>query len=385
MKGDAMKKIITLLLFLFLINNNQAQVAENTWVFGVGGFYPAFMNHNINYSSGPNYGGYFSMEYRITRNSGLSITPKFVHLRGKVTGFAKKIETNLLMIALDYKLHILPAQIINPYVSAGVAPIFFVVNDAFSPGAEGSNFGFQVNAGVGMELYLGKDVSLNTEVNYYTPFTDEIDGAIGAGAQGGILGGNYDSFLTAELGVKYFFSRGEPLPERGLPGGIKETQEKVEPIDYDRIEEIVKRHVPQKSSKETDDAEAIKSAKDYFAGMGMANKDNWVLVGVTFETDKAVITPDSYQILFHATKVLLKNPELVVEVQGHTDNIGSAAYNQKLSEKRAKVVMEYLIKHGVNPKRLFAKGYGETKPIADNRTALGRATNRRIEFKVLSE
>jgi OOP family OmpA-OmpF porin len=78
--------------------------------------------------------------------------------------------------------------------------------------------------------------------------------------------------------------------------------------------------------------------------------------------------------------VLKRNPTLRVEIQGHTDNIGSEASNRKLSENRARAVMEYLVKKGVEAERLSAAGYGSSRPIASNDTLEGRARNRRVEL-----
>lgn len=110
-----------------------------------------------------------------------------------------------------------------------------------------------------------------------------------------------------------------------------------------------------------------------------------VLKGITFAFNSAVIRPESYPVLDDAAKVLKSKPTMRVEIGGHTDSIGSDAYNQKLSYQRANAVRDYLIKyHTVDPSRLIAVGYGEGQPIADNRTKSGRELNRRIEFKVLS-
>jgi OOP family OmpA-OmpF porin len=74
---------------------------------------------------------------------------------------------------------------------------------------------------------------------------------------------------------------------------------------------------------------------------------------------------------------------LRIEVQGHTDAVGSAPFNLKLSQARAESVREYLVTHGVPAEELSAKGYGKTQPIADNKTAAGRAQNRRVVMSVL--
>ncbi len=108
------------------------------------------------------------------------------------------------------------------------------------------------------------------------------------------------------------------------------------------------------------------------------------LKGVRFDFNKATLRPESYAVLDEAAAILTDNPEIVVEIQGHTDAIGGSAYNMKLSNARAKTVRNYLItKHMIDPKRLIARGYGETRPIADNRTRAGRAKNRRVDFVIL--
>jgi len=107
----------------------------------------------------------------------------------------------------------------------------------------------------------------------------------------------------------------------------------------------------------------------------------WVLKGVTFDTGKSNIKPVSFPILDEVVAIMKKNPGLNVEVQGHTDNIGAEKYNQKLSENRARSVMEYLVKEGVEQRRLSFVGYGFSKPAASNATAKGRAQNRRVELR----
>ncbi|MEO0089353.1 MAG: OmpA family protein [candidate division WOR-3 bacterium] len=110
------------------------------------------------------------------------------------------------------------------------------------------------------------------------------------------------------------------------------------------------------------------------------------LRGIYFEFNKATIKPESYPILDSAAQILKDNPKIKVEIQGHTDNVGSAEYNKKLSLRRAQAVVNYFVqKHGIDIKRLRAVGYGEEKPIADNATEEGRALNRRVEFVIIEE
>jgi outer membrane protein OmpA-like peptidoglycan-associated protein len=105
-----------------------------------------------------------------------------------------------------------------------------------------------------------------------------------------------------------------------------------------------------------------------------------ILEGITFKTGSAEISPTSGDILTKALNTLLDNPEIEVEIRGHTDNVGKASYNLKLSQQRADAVRNYIIRHGIEPRRLTAKSFGWTMPVASNSTPEGRQQNRRIEF-----
>ncbi len=109
------------------------------------------------------------------------------------------------------------------------------------------------------------------------------------------------------------------------------------------------------------------------------------LQGIQFESGKDVIKKSSNVILDQIAKVLVDNKSYLVEIQGHTDNVGKPELNQLLSEKRANAVRNYLIAKGVEDKRITAKGYGDTKPVASNKTTQGKAKNRRVEFIVTFE
>jgi outer membrane protein OmpA-like peptidoglycan-associated protein len=104
-----------------------------------------------------------------------------------------------------------------------------------------------------------------------------------------------------------------------------------------------------------------------------------ILLGVNFETGKAVLLPESQGILDQVAQSLVDNPGVSVEVGGHTDNTGTRETNVRLSQARADAVRDYLIGKGVDDGRITAKGYGQEKPVADNATAVGRGANRRVE------
>lgn len=109
-----------------------------------------------------------------------------------------------------------------------------------------------------------------------------------------------------------------------------------------------------------------------------------VLKNIFFEFDKSTILQQSYNELCNLIEILEQYPKLKIEISGHTDNKGSAEYNQRLSNNRAYAVMQYLINKGIDSKRLSYKGYGKTMPIDTNDTEEGRSNNRRVEFKVIT-
>lgn len=109
-----------------------------------------------------------------------------------------------------------------------------------------------------------------------------------------------------------------------------------------------------------------------------------VIEGITFRTGSADILPGSYALLERAVAVLTEYPDVRLEISGHTDNVGSASRNRDLSQRRAESVRSFLLLRGINPQRVTAVGHGEERPIADNSTRSGRGTNRRTEFKLIS-
>ena len=105
--------------------------------------------------------------------------------------------------------------------------------------------------------------------------------------------------------------------------------------------------------------------------------------GITFAYDSAAVQPQFQRTLDQVASTLAEYNQTYIDVYGHTDSTGSDAYNQTLSERRARSVADYLAGHGVQTARIGTRGYGETQPIASNDTDAGRAANRRVEVKVV--
>ena len=111
----------------------------------------------------------------------------------------------------------------------------------------------------------------------------------------------------------------------------------------------------------------------------------FTLRNVNFETGKATLTTSSFPALNELVELLKEKPSMIIEIAGHTDNVGNSEANQILSDDRAKSVKQYLITKGIAASRLTAKGYGDTQPIADNANEEGRKQNRRTEVRIQKE
>ncbi|WP_408591777.1 OmpA family protein [Novosphingobium sp.] len=135
----------------------------------------------------------------------------------------------------------------------------------------------------------------------------------------------------------------------------------------------------------------IKELKESTAGSGVdvtpVDNGQAILVnlpnGVTFDTDSTLIKPAFRDTLDKVAASLSQYPNSLIDVYGHTDSTGSAAYNQRLSENRARAVADYLSSRGVSAARIRSQGFGMTQPVASNATEEGRAANRRVEIKIV--
>ena len=108
-----------------------------------------------------------------------------------------------------------------------------------------------------------------------------------------------------------------------------------------------------------------------------------VLNNILFETGKSILTASSYTELDRLLTIMKENAQMKIEISGHTDKTGSEPLNFKLSQARAKAVVDYLVNKGIGQSRLEFRGYGSLQPISDNATSAGRTKNRRVEFKIL--
>lgn len=197
---------------------------------------------------------------------------------------------------------------------------------------------------------------------------------------------------TPEAAFKYIDAHGCPLDTDGdgVPDYLDECP---------NTPEAARGFVDEKGCEKDTDGDGVHDYKDecptiagvaYNKGCPEVKKEIRSLLkkamqGIQFETGKATILKKSYPLLDQIAGIFIENSNYIIEVQGHTDNVGKAELNKKLSDERAHSVMDYLVKAGVPAERMSAHGYGMDVPIADNKTKAGRAENRRVEFNITFE
>ncbi|PKL84099.1 MAG: hypothetical protein CVV24_01635 [Ignavibacteriae bacterium HGW-Ignavibacteriae-3] len=358
--------LFSLLLFVS-VDNTQAQLATDSWSFGFGFKYPRFISINLT-PLNSNYGGYLSLQRNFSEHVGLRLKAGYAHLESQFTNTSLvkvTASTNAFTGDLDLLYYLVPCEPVSPYVFGGIGGLYKKLTNKATATLEDNTVNYQMNVGAGVEWSLDTDWKLVTEFGFYTTDNSEFEGALGAAEVNA-----RDSYMGINLGLLYFIDKGSPSKYCQLYSGI--TQEYKDMTNYNKIEDMIKKHIPKEVVKEVVVETPAKAAM----------MEKWVLIGVNFHFNSNKFLAESYPILYDAAKTLLKNPDMKIEIQGYTDNVGSESYNKKLGQKRADAVKDYLVSKGVAASRLTAMSYGESNPIADNKTADGRAMNRRIEFKV---
>lgn len=268
---------------------------------------------------------------------------------------------------LDLLYKFLPTSPIRPFLLVGAGGVSDKVG-AFS----GEN-ALVAEAGGGVLFGLGDQtgstrVQARTDVRYRKEFVKDQ-----------LLIPNYPGDVIIGLGIQVMFGAPTPPPApKAAPVIVEEPPPPPPPppppapldSDGDGVPDSIDR-CPNTPKGDMVDA------------YGCTIKDEIRLPGVTFAVNSAELTPESDQVLAYAVDTLKQHPELVIEVDGHTDSTGSDKLNMALSQHRAESVMDYLKSHGVT-NTLTAKGFGKTRPIEDNKTAEGRLANRRVTLRILS-
>jgi OmpA-OmpF porin, OOP family len=253
----------------------------------------------------------------------------------------RHVQTDLFHLDLLY--HITPEKKLVPYVAVGLGWI------TYNPAANqlDTTTNLLGNIGGGVKYFITPCVALRGDVRYVLEATREQ-------AENR---SDTSSNLLYNIGLTFAFGGGEKAAEAAAPAPVAQPAPK---------EEVVPTPPPAPAPEEPAIIEKGRITLD-----------------IQFDTGKAVVKDTYHDELAKFADVMKKHPDLKVTIEGHTDNVGKAAMNLKLSQARAESVKNYLVsKFGIDASRLTAKGYGQTRPIADNATKEGKQKNRRVEAAV---
>jgi OOP family OmpA-OmpF porin len=311
-------------------------------------------------------------------------------------------DMNVVQYRLDGLYHFRPDKKFVPYLAAGAGAITYKL------GGGPSDTYFLLNYGVGAKYFLTPVLALRGDVRHLLSFGDTPT-----------FGDTQNNFAYTFGATLFFGGRGKAAPAApavvvaavpldsdgdgvtdsadrcpGTPAGVSVDANGC-PLDSDGdgVHDYLDKCPETPAGASVDgngcpldsDGDGIYDYQDRCPGTPKGARVDgrgcWVLSGVQFDTSKATLKPESIPILDAVLNVLKQNPDLKVEVEGHTDSTGSAAFNETLSANRAKAVLEFFVSKGIDRSRLSARGYGSSRPAASNDTVAGRAQNRRVELK----
>ncbi len=376
-----MKKLFfVLMVLIFTFSLTNAQSSKDGWAVGFGLVSPRLFSDVE--AENFDFGGQFLIQKNLSEQVGVRFSIDYLNFTAKPTKFTNS--TFKIGAAAVYNLF--PCQAVSPYIGVGGSVLYYTLKNSVNVANKSYLGELSTDIFFGSLFNISEDLFVSAEFGAHTISTDKFDGTIAAGG-GGLFGGSLDSYTSVNLGLLYYFDPGTKSTICDeMTGGLSTNKENL--IDYAKIEEIVRKYASTPANVDYGKIEDIVKKN---TGGAVAAKEriitsgNWVLIGVNFESGKSSLSPESYPILVNAAQVLLSNPDMKVEIQGHTDNIGSESFNKKLSEQRAETVKRFLVAKGVADSRLSTVGIGSTSPVSNNKTAEGRSFNRRIEFKVVGK
>lgn len=247
-------------------------------------------------------------------------------------------------------------------------------------GPNGDTAGAYANLGVGFIGRLGANLSWRAEARITRVLNDELVAGRESVDDGRVMLGLQQSFGRVQAPVAV-----QPLPPPPKPAPAPTLSTEAAPPPQAPAAAVAVPPPDSDGDGVVDEFDQCPSSAPGFQvdAVGCVIQQTLVLREIQFATGSNELSPEAHARLNELAAAMLAQPQLVLEVGGHTDSVGAAENNRRLSLRRAEIVRQALIAKGVAGTRLQAVGYGERYPVASNETVSGRATNRRVEFKVL--
>lgn len=242
-------------------------------------------------------------------------------------------------------VNLLPNGAFVPFLAVGVGGAHY--SNAFEDTTEDRRDKFTADYGAGVKYFLSENIALRADVRHIVPFDGRHNNLLGT------------------VGLTFAF------------GGAKKAAPAPEPAPAPAP--VAPAPAPVVAPPPPPPPPVVQEVKKPAAAAPAIIEKGRVTLNVLFDTNKAVIKTNSFREVDNLITVMKDYPELNVTIEGHTDNVGSAASNKKLSQRRADAVKKYMVGKGIDASRLTAVGFGLEKPIASNATKEGRAKNRRVE------
>lgn len=254
-------------------------------------------------------------------------------------------------------LHIFPNAKLVPFLAVGVGGIHY--SAAYQDTTENKKDKFAVDYGYGLKYFVSDNVALRFDIRHVLPFSDLHNNLLMSVGLSFAFGGAKKTAAVVE---------GAAAPQPAAPAVVEEV--KPQPAAPAVVEEV--KPQPAAPAVVEEKKPQTKVAKEI-------EEKGRTTLNVLFATNKDIIKKNYFKDIDDLVAVMKQYKDLNVTIEGHTDNVGAAAYNKKLSQRRAEAVKKYMVKKGIDAKRLTAKGYGLEKPVASNKTKEGRQKNRRVE------